>query len=41
MDSANPIQVGVPLKHPPIGPLSLGERAGVRGELLIVKQIVH
>jgi hypothetical protein len=25
MDSAKQYQVGVPLKHPPISPLSLGE----------------
>jgi hypothetical protein len=30
MDSAKPFHVGVPLKYPPIGPLSLWERARVR-----------
>jgi len=31
MDSAKQIQVGVFLEHPPISPLSLRERARVRG----------
>jgi hypothetical protein len=30
-DSVYPFQVGVPLKHPPFSPLSLWERARVRG----------
>ncbi len=30
MDSAELVQVGVSLQYPPIGPLSLWERAGVR-----------
>jgi hypothetical protein len=31
MDSAEDVQVGVLLKHPPISPLSLWERVRVRG----------
>ncbi len=31
MDSAEQVQVGELLQYSPIGPLSLGERAGVRG----------
>jgi hypothetical protein len=31
MDSTELVQVGVSLKHPRIGPLSLRERARVRG----------
>jgi hypothetical protein len=31
MDSVQQNQVGVPLKHPPVGPLSLWERVRVRG----------
>jgi hypothetical protein len=31
LDSARQFQVGVPLKHPPISPLSLRERVRVRG----------
>ncbi|MGF6132659.1 hypothetical protein ABIA54_001520 [Pseudomonas sp. EB276 TE3739] len=31
LDSAKSAQVGVDLAHPPIGPLSLRERARVRG----------
>jgi hypothetical protein len=31
MDSTEQVQVGVSLKHPRIGPLSLWERARVRG----------
>ncbi|VVO96454.1 hypothetical protein PS876_02578 [Pseudomonas fluorescens] len=34
MDSVKQNQVGVPLQHPPISPLSLRERAGVRGFFL-------
>jgi hypothetical protein len=31
MDSIKHFQVGIPPKHPPISPLSLGERVRVRG----------
>jgi len=36
MDSKTFFQVGGFLKHPPIGPLSLRERAGVRESFLLL-----